>query len=114
MPLNRNSQKFSCIDVKQCSSYDSQLATRNRTMKNLAENNLVRFISVTKKKDGLFANFRVKGVRNGATYSASIAVDLSAADVDLADPLERIIEMSAPIAVKQLQSDVQFEGLIAV
>lgn len=83
-------------------------------MKNLAENNLVRFISVTKKKEGLYANFRVKGVRNGAQYSASIAVDFSAADVDLADSLENIIEKSAPIAVKQLQSDLQFEGLIAI
>lgn len=83
-------------------------------MKNLSENNLVRFISVTKKKDGMFANFRVKGVKNGSIYSASIAVDFSAADVDLADTLENIIEKSAPIAVKQLQSDLQFEGLIAV
>ncbi len=83
-------------------------------MHNLQENNLVRFISVTKKKEGMFANFRVKGVRNGATFSASIAVDFSAADVDLADPLEKIIEKSAPIAVKQLQSDLQFEGLMTI
>lgn len=29
----------------------------------IAENNLVRFISISKKKDGMFANFRVKGMK---------------------------------------------------
>lgn len=83
-------------------------------MNNLAENRLVRFISVTKKKEGLFANFRAKGIRNGATFSAAISVDFSAADVDMSDPLEKIIEKCAPIAVEQLQSDLQFEGLVAI
>ena len=46
---------------------------------NLAENNLVRFISITKKKDGMFANFRVKGMKGGATFSSSISVDIGQA-----------------------------------
>ncbi len=29
-------------------------------MNNLAENNLIRFINITKKKDGIFANFKVQ------------------------------------------------------
>ena len=59
---------------------------------NIAENNFVRFISITKKKDGMFANFRVKGMKGGATFSASISVDINQADVDAGDSLEKIIE----------------------
>ncbi|MFV0340425.1 MAG: hypothetical protein ACK5MA_07365 [Parachlamydiaceae bacterium] len=84
-------------------------------MKNLAENQLIRFISITKKKEGLFANFKVKGIKGGAQYSASISVDLSAAEVDPGDPLEKIIQESARIAVKEFtKSEMQFEGLAAV
>ena len=83
-------------------------------MKNLAENNLIRFINLTKKKDGIFANFKAKGIKGGACFSASIAVDISAAEVDPADPLEKIIEECARIAVKEFKtSDLQFEGIVA-
>jgi hypothetical protein len=81
-------------------------------LKNLAENNLIRFINVTKKKDGLFVNFKVNGIRAGVTFSASIAVDANAAEVDMGDPLEKIVETCAYIAVKEVQrADFQFEGL---
>lgn len=81
-------------------------------MKNLAENNLIRFISITKKKDGLFANFKVKGLKGGTSFSSSIAVDISAAEVDLTDPLEKIIEGCARLAVKDFKkSDMEFEGM---
>jgi hypothetical protein len=81
-------------------------------LKNLAENNLIRFISVTKKKDGLFVNFRVNGIKEGTTFSASISVDTAAAEVDLSDPLEIIIENCAKLAVKQIQkAEFQFEGM---
>lgn len=84
-------------------------------MKNLAENQLIRFISITKKKEGLFANYKVKGIKGGAQYSASITVDLAAAEVDPTNSLEEIIEASAKIAVKEFQkSEMQFEGLAAV
>lgn len=83
-------------------------------MKNLAENNLIRFINLTKKKDGIFANFKAKGIKGGACFSASISVDISAAEVDPADPLEKIIEECARIAVREFKtSDLQFEGIVA-
>lgn len=83
-------------------------------MKNLAENNLIRFINLTKKKEGLFANFKVKGIRGGVLFSASISVDLAAAEVDPADPLEKIIEACAVLAVREFRrAEFQFEGLTA-
>lgn len=84
-------------------------------MKNLAENNLIRFINITKKKNGIFANFKAKGVKGGTVFSASFSVDLSAAEVDPADSLEKIIEECARIAVKEFQkSELQFEGLVNI
>lgn len=84
-------------------------------MKNIAENNLIRFKNITKKKDGMFANFSAKGVRGGMAFSASVAVDISAAEVDPSDTLEKIIEHCARIAVKEFKkSDLQFEGLVAI
>jgi hypothetical protein len=84
-------------------------------MKNIAENNLVRFINITKKKDGVFANFKVKGMKGGTSFSASISVDIAAAEVDLADPLEKIIAVCAKIAVKDFkQSEMQFEGIASI
>jgi hypothetical protein len=81
-------------------------------MKDLAENNVIRFINISRKKDGIFANFKVKGLRGGVTFSASISVDISAAEVDPADPLEKIIEECAKMAVKELKrSEFCFEGL---
>jgi hypothetical protein len=85
------------------------------TLKNLAENNLIRFISVSKKKEGLFVNFKVNGARAGIAFSASISVDAMAAEVDMADPLEKIIETCAYIAVKEIKkADFQFEGLASI
>jgi hypothetical protein len=82
-------------------------------MKNIAENNLIRFINITKKKDGLFANFKVKGVKGGTSFSASITVDIAAVEVNLAeDNLEKIIEECARIAVKEFKkAEFQFEGI---
>lgn len=81
-------------------------------MKNLAENHLIRFINISKKKEGMFANFRVKGIKGGAQFSASISVDISAAELSPADTLETIIENSAKIAVKEFKkSEMEFEGV---
>ena len=81
-------------------------------MKNIAENNLIRFINITKKKEGLVANFRAKGIKGGAKFSASISVALLDAEVELTDSLEKIIEECAKIAVKEYKnSELQFEGL---
>lgn len=84
-------------------------------MKDLAQNNLIRFINLTRKKDGIFANFKAKGVKGGASFSASISVDIAAAEVDPGDSLEKIIESCAKIAVKEFRtSDLQFEGIVAI
>ncbi|CUI18022.1 conserved hypothetical protein [Candidatus Protochlamydia naegleriophila] len=80
----------------------------------IAENNVVRFISVTKKKDGMFANFRVKGMKGGATFSSSISVDISQANVHAGDTLEKIIEECGRIAVRMFEIKLQFEGLLSV
>ncbi len=85
------------------------------SMKDLAHNNLVRFKNISKKKEGIYANFKVKGVRNGTTFSASIVVDIDAAEVHAGDPLEKIIEECARIGVEEFQkSEFQFEGLTSI
>lgn len=85
-------------------------------MKNIADNNVIRFINITKKKEGLFANFKVKGIKSGVAFSASIAVDIASVEVDLAeDNLEKIIEECARVAVKEFKkAEFQFEGLPSV
>ncbi|MDE3045019.1 MAG: hypothetical protein KGJ02_00010 [Verrucomicrobiota bacterium] len=84
-------------------------------MKNLAENNLIRFTNVTRKKDAIYANFKVKGLRNGVVFSASIAVDITALELHAGDSLEKIIEECARHGVKEFKkADFQFEGLSAV
>jgi len=84
-------------------------------MKDLAENNLVRFKNISRKKSGMFANFRIKGVRGGTTFTASIAVDMQAAEVDCGDPLEKIIEECARIGVEEFQRcEFQFEGITTI
>lgn len=80
----------------------------------LAENHLVRFISITKKKSGVFANFKVKGIKGGASITSSIAVDVNQANVDFSDPLETIIEECGRIAVRLSETKLQFEGIAKV
>ena len=76
------------------------------------ENNLVRFKNISKKKEGMFANFKVKGIMGGTHFTASIAVDIDAAEVHAGDTLEKIIEQCAKMGVKEFQKcDFQFEGL---
>lgn len=76
------------------------------------KNNVIRFINISRKKDGIFANFKVKGQKGGTTLSASIAVDIAVAEVDPADPLEKIIEECAKMAVREVRrSEYSFEGL---
>ncbi|MBA3815005.1 MAG: hypothetical protein H0X29_00480 [Parachlamydiaceae bacterium] len=85
-------------------------------MKNIAENNMIRFINITKKKDGIFANFKVKGIKGGTSFSSSISVDLSSVELDISsDNLEKIIEACAREAVKEYKkAEFQFEGLQAI
>ncbi len=81
-------------------------------MNDLSENNLIRFKNISRKKDLIYANFKVTGVRAGVTFSAVISVDISAAEVHPGDVLEKIIEECARIGVKEFKkADFQFEGL---
>lgn len=87
---------------------------RRLLMSNLADNYLVRFMSISKKKDGIFANYKVKGIRGGTSFSTSIAVDISAAEVDPSETLEKIISECARLAVREIKkSELQFEGMMA-
>lgn len=84
-------------------------------MKNLAENNVIRFTNVTRKKDAIYANFKVKGLRNGVVFSASISVDITALDLNPGDSLEKIIEECARHGVKEFKkAEFQFEGISSV
>jgi len=84
-------------------------------MQNIAENNRIRFVSIKKKKSGVFAHFKVTGIKGGTTIAAAITVDLAAANVDLADPMEKIIEECARVAAKDIKEPkYEFEGLHAI
>jgi hypothetical protein len=84
-------------------------------MQDLTENNLIRFKNISKKKETMYANFKVKGIRGGVNFSASISVDISAAEVHPGDVLEKIIEECARIGVKEFKrADFQFEGMALV
>jgi hypothetical protein len=84
-------------------------------MKDLAENNLVRFKNISQKKEAIYANFKVKGIKSGVNFSATISVDISAAEVHPGDILEKIIEECARIGVKEFKNaEFQFEGLKSI
>lgn len=84
-------------------------------MKDMTENNLIRFKNITKKKEGMFANFKVKGLKGGTSYTASISVDIASAEVDAGDSLEKIIDECARIASREYKkSELQFEGLQSI
>ncbi len=84
-------------------------------MKDLAENNLVRFKNISKKKEAIYANFKVKGIRGGVNFTAAITVDIAAAEVHAGDVLEKIIEECARIGVKEFRkAEFQFEGLTSI
>lgn len=80
----------------------------------LAENHVVRFISITKKKEGMFANFRVKGIKGGATFTSSISVDMNQTNVGAGDSLEKIIAECGRIAARMSETKLHFEGLAHV
>lgn len=84
-------------------------------MKDLAENNLIRFKNISKKKETMYANFKVKGLRRGVNFTASISVDLSAAELHPGDVLEKIIDECARIGVAEFKkAEFEFEGLATV
>lgn len=81
-------------------------------MQDLKENNVIRFTNISQKKQVLLANFKVKGIKNGVTFTASISVDLSVLELHSGDSIEKIVEECAKHAVQQFKSaNFQFEGL---
>lgn len=83
-------------------------------MKDISENNLIRFKNISKKKESIYANFKVAGIRAGVNFTASISVDLAAAEVHAGDVLEKIIEECARIGVAEFKkAEFQFEGIVA-
>lgn len=81
-------------------------------MKDLAENNIIRFMNIARKKNAIYVNFRVKGLKNGVVFSASISVDITALELHSGDSLEKIIEECARHGVKEFKkADLQFEGI---
>ncbi len=84
-------------------------------MQDLAKNSLIRFKNIAKKKETMVANFKVKGVRLGVNFTASISVDLSMTELHPGDTLEKIIEECARLGVREFKkADFQFEGLTAI
>ena len=81
-------------------------------MQDLSENNLIRFTNISRKKGVIYANFKVRGLRNGVVMSASVSVDISALDLDQGDSLEKIIEECSRHGLKEFKkADFRFEGL---
>lgn len=79
---------------------------------NLVENNLIRFKNISKKKEAIFANYRVKGMRKGVIFTANISVDIAAAEMHAGESLEHIIEECAKIGMKEFrEAEFTFEGL---
>ena len=84
-------------------------------MDDITHNNLIRFKSIAKKKEGLFSNFRVKGLKGGTSFNTTICVDIASAEVGAGDSLEKIIEACAKIAAKEYKkAELQFEGLQSI
>lgn len=77
----------------------------------LVENNIIRFKNITKKKDGIFANYKVKALHNGVIISASISVDISALELHPGqDTMEKIVEKCANHGLRELKKvDFEFE-----
>lgn len=84
-------------------------------MDDLAENNMIKFKNITKKKEAIYANFKVKGLRRGVEFSASISVDISAAEMHPGETVENIVEHCAKIGIKEFKNaDFEFEGVSAL
>lgn len=84
-------------------------------MQDLEENNLIKFKNLTRKKECIMANFKVKGIRKGVEFVASISVDISAAEMHPGETVENIVEQCAKIGIKEFKSaEFEFEGISAL
>ena len=81
-------------------------------MKDLADNNVVHFKNITKKKEALYANYSVSGIRKGVLFKASIAVDIASVELDPTESLETIVEECAKNGIKEFkEAEFRFEGI---
>lgn len=84
-------------------------------MQDLSENNLIKFKNISRKKESIFANFKVKGLRKGVEFTASISVDISAAEMHPGETVENIVQECAKIGIKEFKNaDFQFEGFTSL
>lgn len=78
----------------------------------LAQNFVIQFMNITRKKETMHANFKVKGSKNGTVFTTKISVELDAAGVDLTDTLDAIIAQCQERAVKEFKrAEFTSEGL---
>ena len=78
-------------------------------MKNLAENNLIRFTNITKKKDGHLRQFQSQRASTASSSSASISVDISALNSILAI-LSKKSSKSAPASASKSSKRPNFSS----
>ena len=83
-------------------------------MKDPVENNQIRFSNISRKKDAIYAHFKVKGARNGVIFTASIAVEIAALELHPGNTLEEIIEACARHGLKEFKkAEVQWDKPVA-
>ena len=76
---------------------------------------MIKFKNISKKKESIYANFQVKGLRKGVEFSASISVDLSAAEMHPGETVEKIVENCALIGIKEFKAaEFEFEGIASL
>lgn len=81
-------------------------------MKDISENSILRFKNLSQKKEGIFANFQVKVLKNGVAISATLSVDISSLELHAGDSMEKIVEECARLGARELKrADFTFEGL---
>lgn len=64
------------------------------------------------KKESLYANFKVRGIRGGIEFTTSISVDISSLELHPGDTLEKIIDESGKKALREFRkTEYQIEDI---
>lgn len=69
----------------------------------IVENKRLQFINVSKKKEGIFVNFKVKFLLNGIYIHASVAIDVLETGIDPSKPLQDIVQEASHLAASALK-----------
>lgn len=72
-------------------------------MNDLSQNHVIKFFNVSKRKDGMSANFKAKGVSGAVTYAVKIAVDLETCGLIGDEEIPAIIKTTASAAEREMQ-----------